>query len=223
MIDLTSNNKVFIEQLDISIEAISVLGQGASEECINRELDMVRNISLNMTEPVSLVAKRFSSLLWTLLGEISIPYNLGEAVYEKWPVLIFPFSMKDEAEISNYIVEAGFHVVKRESIPFTKELHACLYGGQPWYDSLRFALDGKGVWNEDALLLWMEKGEETHCSLAAIARKLQLQLRPKLKSYEFKNGDLKYPAILKAFHTPHLGNVEMHTYILSGGRCDQEA
>ncbi len=139
---------------------------------------------------------------------------LGAEKIEMWPVLIFPFAIDQEDKVVEYIREHGFYVKKREKIIFKEVLQASLYGGQPWYESLRDIATEKNIFGKEAIILWVSKGEEAKCSIAAIARKLQLQLRPSMDSYSIKKETLLYPGVIKAFHTPHLGNVGIHTLIL---------
>lgn len=57
----------------------------------------------------------------------------------------------------------------------------------------------------------------TECNtqtLAAIARKLQLQVRPSLPEIHIKCQTGFYPGIQRAFHTPRLDNVAIHSLIL---------
>lgn len=213
-------NQNFVDKLGISEEAIEILSGDATSDSLNKEMFLIRDLMMNLPD-VEKLKDCFITNLWTLLGELSIPNNLGEIVYRRWPVLIFPFAVEEEEKIIRYISENGFKVGIREQLIFSELLHAGLYGGQPWYPSLRYGLSHhKDIWNSHAILLWIKKTESATCSLAAFARKMQLQLRSELKSYEYKNNDFKYPAILKAFHTPHLGNVELHTLILKGEMDD---
>jgi hypothetical protein len=217
MLSISHVNKCFIEQLGISEIALQLLCGDSKPDDINRELELIRNMRLDMPVEAKKLGKCFQTKLWTMLGELSVSNNLGEIIHTKWPVLIFPYAIEEENIIKEYIVENGFKVAERESIVFNEELHASLYGGQPWFESLRYALSHcVDAWGKKAVLLWIEKGERSQCSIAAFVRKMQLQLRPTLKSYEIKPEELMYPGILKAFHTPHLGNVEIHTLILSG-------
>ena len=97
----------------------------------------------------------------------------------------------------------------------TPLLHACLYGGQPWYPSLQAAyFGGFGEDPKSAKVLWLHTTANANCTLAAMARKLQLQLRPNLPAWEVKVPGQIYPGIQRAFHTPHLGNVAIHKLIL---------
>lgn len=217
MTQWNKENQLFIDKIRISKEALDILSVNCNN--LNEEMSLLRRLMLDLPD-VEHLNKYFTTNLWTLLGELSIPNNLGEVVHHQWPVLIFPFAKDEEATIIRYISRNGFKVCAREQLIFSELLHAGLYGGQPWYPSLRYGISYQDIWNHKAILLWIGKGQESTCSLAAFARKMQLQLRPELKSYEYKVNSLKYPAILKAFHTPHLGNVELHTLILKGAMND---
>jgi hypothetical protein len=117
--------------------------------------------------------------------------------------------------INDYLAAHGFVVEKRESINFNEVFHAGLYGGQAWFESLRYALNTcTDAWGKEAVLIWMAKGPQGSCSIATMARKMQLQLRANMTSYSVKSEELLYPGVIKAFHTPHLGNVDIHSMLL---------
>lgn len=217
MINHIKNESNFLSELGVTNEAIELLVSNTdSVEIIRKDLRRLELIYKDVPWNIYELPQEFKTYLWTLLGEISIPNNLGEDVPNCWPILLFPFAQDHEEEmVKSYLLEYGYMIKKTEMITFNEILHACLYGGQPWFNSLRYALNNEvSVWGKKAKVLWMFKGPEYKCSIAAMARKLQLQLRPNMTSYNVKSKDLLYPGVLKAFHTPNLGNVGIHTLIL---------
>lgn len=211
------NEVSFLVDLGVSSKAIELLiNNSIAINLIKEDLIKLEEVYKDMPKDICRFPSEFKTYLWTLLGEISIPNSLGEDIPESWPVLVFPFAKDEEHVIKNYLSEHGFFIKKREDIIFNEVLHACLYGGQAWFDSLRYALNTKvSVWGKEAILLWIAKGPEGKCSIASMARKLQLQLRPSMVSYSVKNNQSLYPGVIKAFHTPHLGNVGIHSMILN--------
>ncbi|WP_462410637.1 hypothetical protein [Neobacillus sp. Marseille-QA0830] len=207
----------FLLDLDVSTKALELLtGKCTSAKQVEEDLDKLKAIYQDMPYDVTQLPNEFHTYLWTLLGEISIPNSLGEAVPARWPMLVFPFALHEEFQLHDYLAQYGFVVEKREKLLFNEVLHACLYGGQAWFESLRSALNEKThSWGEPAVLLWVAKGPNSTCSLAAIARRAQLQLRPSMTSYQVKREDLLYPGVIKAFHTPNLGNIAIHSLLLN--------
>lgn len=207
----------FLTDLGVSIKALELLTRNTkSIEFVREDLKKLGALYENMPQNSSDFSKGFKTYLWTLLGEISIPNSLGEDIPACWPVLLFPFAKEEEYMITNYLELHGFVVKKREKIIFNEVLHACLYGGQAWFGSLRYALNVEvDAWDKEATLFWIAKGPKGKCSIASMARKMQLQLRPTMISYNVKNHQLLYPGIIKAFHTPNLGNVGIHSMILN--------
>ncbi len=164
--------------------------------------------------PDDFSGKLYHTLLWTLLGELSIPGNLGEARQTRWPLLLFPFSQQYAHAIAAYITEHDFVVTVEETFTFSRRMHACLYGGQAWYPSLLQAYEMlPAVWGHPARLYWIAATPLSRCSLPALMRKMQLQLRPTMASFALPHTDSIYPGIVRAFHTPHLGNVVIHSAI----------
>lgn len=208
----------FLKDIGVSKQAVELLTSNTdSIKTVRIELEKLKDLYQDMPKNIDHLPEEFNTYLWTLLGEISIPNSLGEGIPEYWPILFFPFAKEEEEDIAiDYLESHGFIVEKREKIIFNQLLHACLYGGQDWFDSLRYALNEKvNVWRKEAVLLWMKKDEKARCSIATMARKMQLQLRPTMTAYKVTNEELIYPGILRAFHTPNLGNIEMHNLILN--------
>lgn len=218
MINKIKNRIKFLTDIEVSEKAIELLINNTdSIKVIKEDLKKLKELYKEMPKNSDHLPREFETYLWTLLGEISIPNFLGENIPENWPILFFPFAKKkEEAIIIDYLESHGFMVEKREIIIFNQLLHACLYGGQHWFDSLSYVLNEKvNVWGEKAILLWIKKDKNAKCSIATMARKIQLQLRPTMTAYKITNKKLTYPGILRAFHTPNLGNIEIHSLILN--------
>ncbi|WP_207691519.1 hypothetical protein [Desulfonema limicola] len=193
-----------------------MINHESSKEEINQDIKLLKKYYANLPECINDIPKSFNTLLWTLLGEISVPNNLGEKEYKSWPVLIFPFAIKYENEIRDFVICNGCYISKIKSIFVDHILYSCLYAGQPWYPSLlEVYYAAFGEKKHRALLLTISQTESGICSVASTARKLQIQLRPYLPTLEISANDKKYPGIIRAFHTPHLGNVDIHKTIFN--------
>lgn len=205
----------FFLTLGVTQEGIDALIQGFTAAQVHHDLVLLKTKYHHLPDPLEHFIANFSTWLWTILGEIAIPEMLGTYIVSPWPVLVYPFGFKYVVQIQEFIESEYCYVIKQEELLLTPLLHACLYGGQPWYPSLRKVyLDGFGSKPQSIKLLWLDTTEKASCTLAALARKLQLQLRPRLPAWEIKVPGHIYPGIQRAFHTPHLGNVGIHKMIL---------
>lgn len=208
----------FLLDIGVTQEGICTLSHNVSPEQVRQDLTYLKSIYNHLPESpeeIHKIINSFSTWLWTVLGEISIPETLGTYIPSPWPVLIYPFALQDVFRIKDFVLAEGCYISKTEEIWITPLLHACLYGGQPWYPSLREVyLKVFGPEPKKVPLLWLDSTTESRCTLAALGRKLQLQLRPSLVALEIQVPGKIYPGIQRAFHTPNLGNVAIHKLIL---------
>jgi len=205
----------FLLDIGVTKEGIDALSQGATVEQVQHDLSLLKDNYRHLPDPLECFITNFSTWLWAILGEITIPETLGTHVVSPWPVLVYPFGLQYLPEIQDFIEAEGCYIAKHEELFLTPLLHACLYGGQPWYPSLREVyLGGFGLESQSVKVLWLDTTVKASCTLAAMGRKLQIQLRPTLPAWEIKIQGRFYPGIQRAFHTPHLGNVAIHKMIL---------
>ena len=202
--------------LGVTIEGISkLIPADSSVPDVHKDFALLTEYYQNLPLAIADIVPKFSTWLWTLLAEISVPEALGTSLNDPWPVLIFPFADSYVQNISDFIHQNRGQVTKTEKIWMSPLLHACLYAGQAWYPSLKNVYVSQlGGEKSAATLLWFVMGPGCSATAASLARKLQIHLRPSLPAHEEAVPGKLYPGIFKSFHTPQLCNVDVHRLLL---------
>ncbi len=203
-------------KLGVSIEGISaLLPDSLNIDDVQKDLNLILDHYQKLPPVIADIVPSFSTWLWTLFAEISVPESLGTYSKGIWPVLVFPFANKFINNICDFIILNDGQVTKTENISICPLLHACIYAGQPWYPSLENVYNaelGSGI--KEATLIWFVMVPGSKCTAPSLARKLQIHLRPNLPAHEVAVSGKLYPGIFRAFHTPHLGNIDVHRTVL---------
>lgn len=168
--------------------------------------------------------KEYHSYIWTLLGELTISARLEPYINIEWPILLFPFENNNKSIelITEFLEVYECRITSTSDIYFTELLQSCLYGGQTWYDSLKELYDNIFTdKDKKSKLIWFIKKEHGKWDTASVAKKLQTQLRPQMKSIEMNFKNQIYPGVIKAFHTPKIENIPIHRYILKLKRWEK--
>lgn len=210
------NDKVskFINSFGITKEGFEILAANASEEQILSDISLLEEYSSYFDVSNLDCIGKFNTNLWTLLGEIATPHNLGLNMPDMWPLLVFPSGMGYKQTIYEGIRTLGGIIISQKKLKIGLDLHADLYAGQAWYPSLRQAF-AKSLeeYSTQGLLIWLKAQYNERNTLAAIARKMQQQVRPLLPEFRTEIPGMLFPGIQRAFHTPRLDNVLIHCLI----------
>lgn len=211
-----NKHHIFPMNLGVSAEGIKALTQGSTKQKIDHDFQLLESQYRCFPEDLENFTKQFHTYLWTLLGEIGVPNSLGSHTPTTWPVLLFPCGQPHRGKIEEWILKAGAKISAQQNKPITPLLHACLYAGQAWYPSLSKAFAAScAELHEDGVLMWITSGEGQNVNLAAVARRLQLHLRPTLPEWKTSIPGQVYPGVQRTFHTPRLENVLIHSLILT--------
>lgn len=200
--------------------AVNDLTEGVDNAKVQHDLNILEGLSRQLVCPITGISEHFSSYLWTLAGEVIIPLNLGWQPLQ-WPLLLFPHAIEYEPLIIKFVEQNGGCVSNSYFRTITILNYVCLYGGKPWYPSLRSVYEEKFSDNSLCKVIWIELSPKNHkTTLAAIARKLQVNLRPTLPEIEVRSSKWRYPGIVKAFHMPCLNNIGIQNEIFKTYLCE---
>lgn len=216
IVDITQSiSSQLNRQFGITNEGYLALAQEYAERECAADFELLLQTIKNFKACDLSFIQGFKTKLWTLLGEIGTPDDLGQYMPKLWPILIFPSGAPYITKIRGAIAKYGARAAEEIPVLLNMDIHAQLYGGQQWYPALRAAFQKSlDEFSSTGFLIWMAAADDSAPTLATIARKLQLQVRPALPEIRIKCQGNLYPGIQRAFHTPRLDNVAIHSLIL---------
>jgi hypothetical protein len=183
------------------------------KECVdeNKEKSLLLQANDAFSFPCDNFISKFDSKIWSLIPEFCVPCNLGWQP-ASWPILVYPFAVKNIETITEYLRYCGAQIIRRQEIDLSDGLIYQLCGGKKWFSSIlaeyisMFNSYGRGA----NLLYFSLNKRNSPYTLAAIARKLQLIVRPQMPSFK-SCPDVQL--FLRAFHTPNLAEISIHLNI----------